>query len=38
MVNVSIKNSFVIVKYKFVVCKFEKNKGENVFYLLKNKK
>jgi len=32
MVNVSIKNSFVIVKYKFVVCKFEKNEGENVFY------
>lgn len=32
MANVSIKNSFVIVKYKFVVCKFEKNEGKNVFY------
>lgn len=32
MVNISIKNSFVIVKYKFVMCKFKKNEGENVFY------
>ena len=32
MVNVSIKNSFVIVKYKFVAYEFEKNEGKNVFY------